>query len=138
MGFCNCSMFCLCVTLCCNHLDGEERAGCLLCLSSWCLMIVVWLFLTIPRVYLQFVIVVYPDHNHYFLSQNVRLSACTVKKAQARLFKLADLSEPPPPAYIHLPRSPLSQNIRLSSCTVKKAQARLFKYADLSEPSLLT
>ena len=32
MGFCNCSMF-LCVTLCpslsCNHLDGEERAGCL-------------------------------------------------------------------------------------------------------------
>ena len=31
VGFCNCSMF-LCVTLCpfklCNHLDGEERAGC--------------------------------------------------------------------------------------------------------------
>ena len=31
VGFCNCSMFCcalLCVTLFCNHLDGEERAGC--------------------------------------------------------------------------------------------------------------
>ena len=32
MRFCNCSMFC-CVLLCvhsslCNHLDGEERAGC--------------------------------------------------------------------------------------------------------------
>ena len=29
-GFCNCSVFC--ITLCpfwiCNHLDGEERAGC--------------------------------------------------------------------------------------------------------------
>ena len=32
VGFCNCFMFCLCVTLCpfqfCNHLDGEKRAGC--------------------------------------------------------------------------------------------------------------
>ena len=32
MGFCNCSFFLLCVTLCpflfCNHLDREERAGC--------------------------------------------------------------------------------------------------------------
>ena len=32
MGFCNCSMF-WCALLCvqfkfCNHLDGEERAGC--------------------------------------------------------------------------------------------------------------
>ena len=52
--------------LVCNHLDGEERAGCfaLLCLSSLCLVIVVWLFLTVPRVCLQFVIVVFPDHTH--------------------------------------------------------------------------
>ena len=31
MGFCNCSMFrctLLCPFLFCNHLDGEERAGC--------------------------------------------------------------------------------------------------------------
>ena len=29
-GFCNCSMFCyvLLYVLECNHLDGEERAGC--------------------------------------------------------------------------------------------------------------
>ena len=50
--------------------DGEERAGCLLCLSSWCLVIVVWLFLTMPRVCLQFVIVVFPDHTHLIFSFN--------------------------------------------------------------------
>ena len=36
----------------------------LLCLSSWCLMIIVWLFLAVPLVCLQFVIVVFPDHTH--------------------------------------------------------------------------
>ena len=53
--FCNCSMFCcvlLCSVLVCSRLDGEDRAGCfaLLCLSSWCLVIVVWLFHTMPQV----------------------------------------------------------------------------------------
>ena len=41
----------------------------LLCLSSQCLMIVVWLFLTVPRVCLQFVIVVFSVHTHYFQSR---------------------------------------------------------------------
>ena len=36
----------------------------LLCLSSWCRMMVVWLFLTMPRVCLQFVIDVFPDPTH--------------------------------------------------------------------------
>ena len=36
----------------------------LLCLSTWCLVIGVWFFLTIPRVCLHFVIVVFPDHTH--------------------------------------------------------------------------
>ena len=36
-------------------------------LSSWCLVIVVWLFLAVPWVFLQFLIVVFPDHTHYFL-----------------------------------------------------------------------
>ena len=41
-----------------NHLDGEERElAALLSLSSWCLVIVVWLFLSVPWVCLQFVIV---------------------------------------------------------------------------------
>ena len=34
----------------------------LLCLPSWCLLIVVWLFLAVLQVCLQFVIGVFPDH----------------------------------------------------------------------------
>ena len=68
MGFCNCSMFC-CALLCVHSGFAIISMGmieliALLCLSSWRLMIVVWLFITIPWVYLQFVIVVFPDHNH--------------------------------------------------------------------------
>ena len=40
---------------------GKRELVALLSLSSWCLVIVVWLSLTVPRVYLQFVIVVFPD-----------------------------------------------------------------------------
>ena len=36
----------------------------LLNLSSWCLVMVERLFLTVPRGCLQFVIVVFPDHTH--------------------------------------------------------------------------
>ena len=36
----------------------------LLSLSSWRLVIVVWLFLAVPLVCLQFVNVVFPDHTH--------------------------------------------------------------------------
>ena len=42
---------------------GKRELVALLCLSAWRLVIVVWLFLTMPWVYLQFVIVVFPDHN---------------------------------------------------------------------------
>ena len=61
----SCSLFCwalLCVRFgFCSRLDG------LLWLSSWCLMIMVWLSLTIPWVSLQFVIVVFSDFTHYIL-----------------------------------------------------------------------
>ena len=63
MGCCNCSMFCS-VLLFYVHssfsiiLMGKRELVALLFLSS----IVVWLFLTVPRVCLQFVIVVFPDH----------------------------------------------------------------------------
>ena len=43
---------------------GKRELVALLSLSSWCLVIVVWLFLTMPQVCLQFVIVVLPDHTH--------------------------------------------------------------------------
>ena len=36
----------------------------LLNLSSWCLVLVEWLFLAVPQGCLQFVIVVFPDHTH--------------------------------------------------------------------------
>ena len=59
-----------CCTLLCVHssfaiiLIGKRELVSLICLSSWCLVSVVWLFLTVPRVCLQFVIVVFPDHTH--------------------------------------------------------------------------
>ena len=40
----------------------ERELVALLGLSSWCLVIVVWLFLAMPWVCLRFVIVVFPDH----------------------------------------------------------------------------
>ena len=45
-------------------LMGKRELVALLGLSSWCLMVVVWLFLAVPWVCLQFVIVVFPDHTH--------------------------------------------------------------------------
>ena len=43
---------------------GKRELVALLSLSSWCLVIVVWLFLALPWVCLQFVIVVFPNHTH--------------------------------------------------------------------------
>ena len=68
MGVCNCSMFCC--TLLYVHfsiaiiLMGKRELIALLNLSSWCLVMVERLFLTVPRGCLQFVIVVFPDHTH--------------------------------------------------------------------------
>ena len=70
MGVCNCSMFCC--TLLYVHssiaiiLMGKRELVALLYLSSWCIVMVEWLFLAVPRGCLQFVIVVFPDHTHYF------------------------------------------------------------------------
>ena len=68
MGFCNFSMFCY--ALLCAHssfatiLMGKRELVALLCLSSWCLVIVLCLFLRLPGVCLQFAIVIFPDHTH--------------------------------------------------------------------------
>ena len=45
---------------------GKSELIALLNLSSWCLVMVQRLFLTVPQGSLQFVIVVFPDHTHYF------------------------------------------------------------------------
>ena len=47
-------------------LMGKRELVALLSLSSWCLVMVVWLFLAVPWFCLQFVIVVFPDHTLYF------------------------------------------------------------------------
>ena len=44
---------------------GKRELVALLNLSSWCLVMVEWLFLAVPWGCLRFVIVVFPDHTHY-------------------------------------------------------------------------
>ena len=68
MGVCYCSMFC-CMLLYVRSsiaiiLMGKRELNALLYLSSWCLVVVGRLFLAVPRGFLQFVIVVFPDHTH--------------------------------------------------------------------------
>ena len=46
---------------------GKIEPVALLSMSSWCLMIVVWLFIAVSWVCLPFVIVVFPDHYHTHL-----------------------------------------------------------------------
>ena len=68
VGVCYCSMF-SCTLLYVHFsiaiiLMGKRELIALLNLSSWCLVMVERLFLTVPRGCLQFVIVVFPDHTH--------------------------------------------------------------------------
>ena len=80
MEVCNCSLFCC--TLLYVHfsiaiiLMGKRELIALLYLSSWCLVLVEQLFLTVPRDCLQFVIVVFPDHTHllFFSTQALALT----------------------------------------------------------------
>ena len=68
MEVCNCSMFCC--TLLYVHsstaiiLMGKRELVALLGLSSWCLVVVMWLFLVVPWGCLRFVNVVFPDQTH--------------------------------------------------------------------------
>ena len=77
VGFCN--RFMLCCALLCVHSSfaipsiWKREVVALLCLSSWCLVIVMWLFLTM-RVCLQFVIVVCPDHTHLLFLKVILIS----------------------------------------------------------------
>ena len=47
-------------------LMRKRELNALLYLSSWCLVMVEQLFLTVPWGCLRLVIVVFPDHTHYF------------------------------------------------------------------------
>ena len=58
-----------------SNLDGEERAGCFTFIIVFLMIVnVLWLFFTVPRVGLQCVIVVFPDHTHVF--------CCEIKNVQ--------------------------------------------------------
>ena len=76
MGVCNCSMLC-CTLLYVRSsiaiiLMGKRELVALLNLSSWCLVIVVWLFLALTWGSLRFVIVVFPDHTHLLFLMNAQ------------------------------------------------------------------
>ena len=81
MRVCICSKFCC--TLLYVHssfaiiLMGKRELVAWLSPSSWCLVIVVWLFLAVPLVCLQFVIVMFPDRTyllfyiiHYYIDMS--------------------------------------------------------------------
>ena len=74
MGVCNRSMFCCTLLYVPSSfaiiLMGKRELVALLSLSSWCLVIVVWLFLAVPWVCLQFVNVVFPDHTNLLFMVN--------------------------------------------------------------------
>ena len=68
VGVCNCSMFC-CTLLCVRSsiaiiLMRKRELVALFTLSSWCLVMVERLFLTVPQGFLRFMIVVFLDHTH--------------------------------------------------------------------------
>ena len=80
MGFCNCILFCctlLYVLVLPSSQWGKVELVALHSLSYWCLnVIVVWLFLAVPWVCLQFVIVVfltyyfrYNSRPHFFFKK---------------------------------------------------------------------
>ena len=67
---------------------GKRELVASLCLSSWCLVIVVWLFLAMPRVCLQFVIVVFPDYSHLLFL--VFLRVAVLHRLHFTLIHMAD------------------------------------------------
>ena len=68
MGVFKCSMFCCTLLYVRSSFAiismGKRELVALFSLSSWCLVIAVWLFLVVSWVCLQFVIVVFLDHTH--------------------------------------------------------------------------
>ena len=66
-------------------LMGKRMLVALLNLSSWCLVIVEWLFLTVPWGCLRFVIVVFPDHTHLLF---FRVSSSNFDRSSLKVIKL--------------------------------------------------
>ena len=83
MGVYNCSMFCCTLLYVYSSFAiicmGKRELVALLNLSSWCLVMVEWVFLALPWGCVRFVIVVFPDYTHSLflvsLSQFMRVNA---------------------------------------------------------------
>ena len=69
-------------------LMGKRELVAVLSLYSWCLVIAVWLFLSVPRVCLQFEIVVFPDHTHYCSGRQMCIAYVTLPEYLVKLFML--------------------------------------------------
>ena len=88
MGVYNCSLFC-CMLLYVHSsiaiiLMGKRELVALLNLSSWCLVMVEWFFLTVPQGCLQFVIVVFPNHTHLLLFRHTLITYYVKKMLEHR------------------------------------------------------
>ena len=68
----------LCITLCpfyfCNHLKEKAGLFAIIVLQMYVTINVLWLFLTVPWVGLQYVSVVFPDHTHLLFGFTTWLS----------------------------------------------------------------
>ena len=67
-------------------LMGKRELVTVPSLSSWCLVIVVWLFLAVPWVCRQFVIVVFPDHTHLLFC--IKLYKSMIQRIFSQYFKI--------------------------------------------------
>ena len=67
---------------------GKRGLVALLNLSSWCLVMVEWLFLAVPRGCLLFVIVVFPDHTLTIFHIFVQSHDCTPLICKSLSFQL--------------------------------------------------
>ena len=67
---------------------GKRELVALLNLSSWCLVMVEWLFLAVPWGCLWFVIVVFPDHTHYLFFFYSGINCSAHRKVWARCYEI--------------------------------------------------
>ena len=71
---------------------GKRELVALLKLSSWCLVMVKRLFLTVPRGCLRFVIVVFPDHTHLLFFKDDLTKFQDNSRTKGSFFKFKEFS----------------------------------------------
>ena len=70
-------------------LMGKRELVALLNLSSWCLVMVEWLFLAVPLDFLQFVIAVFPDsYSLTFLSETPKTGFVATRPVYVMIFRV--------------------------------------------------